>query len=136
IQLVPELRAEETSGSVERFHELIGGPAAERDDKRRRVAQIGADAHLRHGHLYALQLGIAQAAAAAEAPERMTHPLANAQLPLARRPTRPSRHRFTALPQARPIPGDQQAAHILPRQTAATCSISKHSMVSPAWMLS
>src|SRR5215813_3061124 len=101
IQLVPELRAEETSGSVERFHELIGGPAAERDDKRRRVAQIGADAHLRHGHLYALQLGIAQAAAAEDAHERMTQLLANAQLPLARRPTRPSRHRFTALPQAR-----------------------------------
>src|SRR3546814_9916477 len=54
--------------------------AAERNDEGRRVAQVGADPHLRHRERAAVQVGIAQIAATEQLGQGMPQFLADAQL--------------------------------------------------------
>ena len=74
-------------GPVERLGQSGGIAAAERHDEGRGRAQIGADAHLGHGHLDAGQFGIAQLAAGQDLDQRMAQRFADPQLALARAAT-------------------------------------------------
>jgi hypothetical protein len=81
----PELAAEIAGGAVQRLHGLVGLGAAQRQHERGGVAQVGADAHFRHGDDLAREVGVGQVMLAQDLGQRMAHLLSHAQLPLPRR---------------------------------------------------